>query len=478
MDTSATASATVGFFGKLPCRGDFLRRRVPDEFVAPWDEWLQRCLTESREQFVQAWGDAWLEAYLAGPIWRFVLAEGVCGTGAYAGVLMPSVDRVGRFFPLTIVTQWADSACAIDVACGARTWFDSIEEIAADGMETTDLDAFDAKVARAESLMRFNGLDEASVLRRAFGRSEFPHTSAQWHVPLASVHSLQRAVNALAAREIERTLRPLSIWWSDGSDDVGAAWLCTRGLPDAQSFGAMLTGRWNGSGWNSAALAGARVAREREEVVSAPSVRIVADHAPVTRDWNAAPSATHFVVRPEIGLWGIVSSETPDADGTAAAQAFADALQGVDQAGSITVAAERVRDVLGAVQRQLARHASTGVPMPKPTVGVIVLVAQGDDCALVYTGPVQLAVQSTLQSTSPGDSDLELIPLNENPELLELVMGHSRGPDGIGVRYEALSPGDRWLLAASSLVKMDEVDVDALTRDGSLPLLVLTAEQE
>src|SRR5688572_18349977 len=92
------ASATVGFFGKLPCRGDFLRRRVPEEFVAAWDEWLQLCLTQSREQL----GDAWRDAYLAGPIWRFVLAEGVCGTGAYAGVLMPSVDRVGRCFPLTI----------------------------------------------------------------------------------------------------------------------------------------------------------------------------------------------------------------------------------------------------------------------------------------------------------------------------------------------------------------------------------------
>jgi type VI secretion system protein ImpM len=470
MDTSATASATVGFFGKLPCRGDFLRRRVPDEFVAPWDEWLQQCLTQSRDQL----GDAWLDAYLGGPIWRFVLAEGVCGTGAYAGVLTPSVDRVGRCFPLTIVTQWDDAACAIDVACGARAWFDAIEEIAADGVETSDLDAFDAKVARAESLMRFNGLDEAAVLRQAFGRSEFPRSSAQWHVPLASVHSLQRAVNALAAREIERTLRPLSIWWSDGSDDVGAAWLCTRGLPDAQSFGAMLTGRWDGAGWNSAAAAGARVAAREQEVVSAPAARIVADHAPVTRDWNAPPYATHFVVRPEIGLWGVVSAETPDADGTAAAQAIADALQGVEHAGSITVAAERVREVLAAVQRQLARHASTGVPIPKTHVGAIVLIAHGNDCALVYTGPVQVAVQST----SPGDADLEVIALNENPELLDLVMGHSRGPDGVGVRYEALSSGDRWLLAASSLVRMDEVDVDALTRNGSLPVLVLTAEQE
>jgi type VI secretion system protein ImpM len=463
------ASATVGFFGKLPCRGDFLRRRVPDEFVAVWDEWLQRCLAQSREQLGGSSGnarsDAWLDAYLAGPIWRFVLAEGVCGTGAYAGVLAPSVDRVGRCFPLTIVTQWADSACAIDVACDASAWFDAIEDIVAEAVETADFDSFDAKVARAQSLMRFDDMDEAAALRRAFGRSEFPRNSAQWHVPLASVNSLQRAVNALAAREIERTLRPLSIWWSDGSDDVGAGWLCTRGLPDAGSFGAMLTGRWEGSGWSSVAPAGARATREQEVP---RALRITAEHAPVTRDWNAPPSATHFVVRPEIGLWGVVSSETQDADGTAAAQAIADALHGVAQAGSITVAAERVRDALGAVQRQLARHANTGVPVPKPRVGAIVFIAQGCDCALVFTGPVQLACS--------GGSGFELIPLDENPELLELVMGHSRGTDGIGVRYETLCAGDRWLLAASSRVEIE--DVDPLASSGLLPVLGLKAEQE
>ncbi len=385
----------------------------------------------------------WRDAYLAGPAWRFVLAEGVCGTGAYAGVLMPSVDRVGRCFPLTIVSQWADSACAIDVACGASEWFDAIEDIAAEGVERADLDAFDARVARAESLLRFNEIDAAVVLRQALGRCEFPQGSAQWHVPLDSVHSLQKAVNALAARELERSLRPLSIWWSDGSDDVGAAWLCTRGLPDARSFGAMLTGRWSGNGWSSAAPAGARVTREREVATPSP-VRITAHHAPVTRDWNAAPSATHFVVRPEISLWGVVSSETQDADGTTAAQAIADALQGVEHAGSITVATERVREALGAVQRQLARHASTGVPVPKPRVGAIVFIANGVDCALVFTGPVQLACSS--------DAGFERIPLEESPELLDLVMGHSQGPDGIGVRYETLYAGDRWLLAAAAAV--------------------------
>ena len=29
----------IGFYGKLPSHGDFLRRRVSDAFVGVWDAW-------------------------------------------------------------------------------------------------------------------------------------------------------------------------------------------------------------------------------------------------------------------------------------------------------------------------------------------------------------------------------------------------------------------------------------------------------
>ena len=39
----------VGFYGKLPSHGDFLRRRVSDAFVDAWDAWLRECLAASRD---------------------------------------------------------------------------------------------------------------------------------------------------------------------------------------------------------------------------------------------------------------------------------------------------------------------------------------------------------------------------------------------------------------------------------------------
>src|SRR3954453_18054210 len=55
----------VGFFGKLPVRGDFVRAGLPHAFVAPWDAWLQRVLPAA----LTALADDWLNA----PVWRFRL---------------------------------------------------------------------------------------------------------------------------------------------------------------------------------------------------------------------------------------------------------------------------------------------------------------------------------------------------------------------------------------------------------------------
>jgi len=82
----------VGWFGKIPSVGDFVTRRLPPGFVKPWDQWLQTGMSESRRRM----GERWVDVYLTFPVWRFLLPVGVLGSTAWTGVLMPSVDRVGR----------------------------------------------------------------------------------------------------------------------------------------------------------------------------------------------------------------------------------------------------------------------------------------------------------------------------------------------------------------------------------------------
>ncbi len=112
MGAATTCRQAPGFFGKLPSHGDFLTRRLPAAFTDHWDAWLQAGMADSRARL----DDAWLALYLNSPIWRFVLGAGVCGPQAVGGVMMPSVDRVGRFFPFTV------AACLDGGACAAGPW--------------------------------------------------------------------------------------------------------------------------------------------------------------------------------------------------------------------------------------------------------------------------------------------------------------------------------------------------------------------
>src|SRR3981081_68616 len=145
------SGATVGFFGKLPSHGDFVERRVGSAFRDLWDDWMQRCIVESRQELA----GRWLDCYLTSPMWRFYLCDGVAGSASYAGLFLPSVDRGGRYFPLTVVVELPAGKAAADFAHAAAGWFEEIEQLCADALQNPDFDlgAFDqALVASADKL--------------------------------------------------------------------------------------------------------------------------------------------------------------------------------------------------------------------------------------------------------------------------------------------------------------------------------------
>lgn len=80
-------------FGKLPAHGDFVSRGVPGPVREQLDEWLSAWLTQARAEH----GAAFEEVYESAAPWLFE------GPGASA-VLLPSMDAVGRHYPLLAVT--------------------------------------------------------------------------------------------------------------------------------------------------------------------------------------------------------------------------------------------------------------------------------------------------------------------------------------------------------------------------------------
>ncbi len=121
-------AAVPGWHGKLPALGDFASRRLPPAIVDAWDRWLAAELGELRTAAPQAW----LDDYLAAPSWRFLLLPGVLDEQHWAGVLMPSVDRVGRYFPFAILQ--ALPSPPLRVAPLLR-WLHELDDVAADALQ-------------------------------------------------------------------------------------------------------------------------------------------------------------------------------------------------------------------------------------------------------------------------------------------------------------------------------------------------------
>jgi type VI secretion system protein ImpM len=96
-------------------------------------------------------GGIWREHYCTSPIWRFALSAGSCGPVAYAGILMPSVDRVGRYYPLVIAVPLAAEYPLFVLSATADGWFHQAERLALMGLDLDrlDLDDFSRQVASA-----------------------------------------------------------------------------------------------------------------------------------------------------------------------------------------------------------------------------------------------------------------------------------------------------------------------------------------
>lgn len=118
--SGAMAAQIPGWFGKLPGMGDFAQRRMDKRFMAVWDAWLQRGLVQLRSAH-----EDWLAHYLEGPVCFFALGAGVAGVQSWLGVLVPSVDSVGRYFPLTLVAELAPQSFVLQDADsgGVRRWW-------------------------------------------------------------------------------------------------------------------------------------------------------------------------------------------------------------------------------------------------------------------------------------------------------------------------------------------------------------------
>jgi len=217
-----------GLFGKLGAKRDFIALATPRAFLEAWEPWLQSSLAASRHQM----GERWQQGFLTAPVWRFWLGAGICGT-TVAGAIMPSLDGLGRYYPLTLHAIADPVAPILPPDVDAQDeWFGRAEEflLATLSGNTTFADISSALDHLAGPRTR-SGAAEPGILSLAEGMSGVAPAGPDFATTLTALRVASPEVYAAA-----------SFWWTAGGGDFPPIALSCRGLPDPYRYSALLTG--------------------------------------------------------------------------------------------------------------------------------------------------------------------------------------------------------------------------------------------
>jgi type VI secretion system protein ImpM len=376
----------VGFYGKLPSHGDFLRRRVSDAFVGVWDGWLQECLAASRASL----GDRWLDVYLTSPVWRFACAAGACGAAPVIGVMAPSVDRVGRYFPLTLVAELpAHTPEMLSAVFRARAFFDAAERLVVETLEQdyVDFDHFDEQLILLGAAVESSGVTPDVVLE-TLAQSPLDDGAEGWQIPIGSSADLGDAFTQLMSQRLSSLYDPLVLWWTDGSAIVPPSSLLVKGLPHPDSFTALLDGAWHERRWRSVpayvqTAAGAAEPEMLLEDLAPPRFRsAAASDVGRVRQINQ----DSFLERTDVGIWVVADGLGGHSDGEVASRMVCDALADMVPDSSFEDLVEAARQRVSEVNEHLVRAASRPVNAVQSGSTVVALLARGTRYAVLWAG--------------------------------------------------------------------------------------------
>lgn len=442
----------VGFFGKLPAVGDFVRRRVDDPLVSAWDGWLQQAVATSRDTLQ----GRWLDLYLTAPMWRFFAPAGVLDELPVAGILFPSVDRVGRYFPFTVFARLPERSSGLVIADRCAPWFERVEDLMLaqledDGHAVDEID--EALAATSDQLAAL-----VHALPSHLGELQFESLGDSLtgcrHLALGERVDIGATALAWLGQLIDRS-EPLAVlWWSSGSQSVRPSWLVTRRLPDPRAFAAMLSGDWGDWPWG-----------DGDTLVSGSflgAVPVRFDSAGTTHPGHQrTENQDAYASRPEIGLWAVADGMGGHSSGHLASRATADALAGLEPRPTFPELVRAVREALQQVNGYLQSLSKRSV---NPTVigtTVVVLLVRDGAAVCLWAGDSRLyRLRAGVLEQLSADHSEALEPAGGGSGSSNVITRALGGHDDIDLDQMTFDvrPGDRFLLCSDGLYR--ELDDD------------------
>ncbi len=221
-----------------------------------------RGLTDTQLRPLEEWCAAWLEA----PVWRFLLPPACVAGTACLGFWLPSVDKAGRYYPLTIA-----AAASVDWAPYAGTMTAALT-----AWERAGRDALEIDLAPNELLQRIQTAFEAG-------------------------DSAGSSMNFAATQ---------ACWWTEGGPRVAPRVDSGYALPQGARFAALIDDDWAAAAVPSAELAITLTSGSCDD----PTLRSsnmqrksggfrsrAATHAGTANRLNEDA----YVNRPDLGLWAV-----------------------------------------------------------------------------------------------------------------------------------------------------------------------------
>jgi type VI secretion system protein ImpM len=450
----------VGFYGKLPSHGDFLRRRVSDAFVDAWDAWLRECIAASRTTL----GARWLDVYLTSPAWRFACSAGACGPTPVVGVVAPSVDQVGRYFPLTLVAELPADIDLIPAATLSERFLEAAERLVIETLATerVDFERFDRGVLSLEQDLAAVAAPPPLVLGED-ATAILTDSPRGWHVPLGASSDISLAFEQLLSLHLEAKFRPMVLFWTDGSAVVEPSCLVLKGLPDPAGYAALLEGNWQTHRWHT-------VPTHVSELVDEPTLATAPETTPVNLFFRSASSTDvgrarsnnedSYVDRAAVGVWVVADGMGGHSHGEVASRMVCDALTDFSPDGTfeeaVDAAAARVRDV----NDHLIRSSLNADPSQRSGSTVVILLMRGTKSAVLWAGDSRVyrwrggvLEQLTrdhslaeLEGTAPNESSVITRAVGVEPDLV------------LDVHRDGILPDDRFLLCSDGLTRVLPVD--------------------
>ena len=481
-------SSKSGFYGKLPSLGDFVSRCLQQDFILSWDGWLQSSLAASQEVL----GEQWLKFYLVSPIWRFALSPGLCGKDAWLGIVMPSVDRVGRYFPLTIASKVNANTSLVHMFSKASDWFEALESAAIEALDN------DLAVEVFDEMLRKIELSESTIIKNTNLRhadSQSVENSIFYLGFEYSDTSIEQMYPDITSQLLATYLPGHSLWCTTGSEEINPAFLVVNGLPPATAYARMITGQFQqtdsdvaqtlilqtGNQSENKVMNNDNVINQVDDNVTAKVQELSCNAISSTPEQRAMQIAWEsfsrtdtgkvrkinedsILERPDLGVWVVADGMGGHQAGDVASQKIINTINKLNFSDSLDLVIIEVKAALQLVNNELKELAARKYGQQIIGSTVVALIAGRSHFAYLWAGDSRLyrlrdkkLLQLTLDHCSEQEEMTDILNLGSRTELKQnnVITRAVGADDELELDYQIveIQSGDIFLLSSDGLDK-------------------------